>query len=410
MNAAFTTALLALALEAPGAARAQEWPQFLGPNRNGSTAESPWPGPPPSRAGFTMLWKREAGAGFSAPVLSRNRLILFHRAGDREIVECLDAATGRKLWSQDYPTGYRDDFGFDEGPRATPAIDGERVYTFGAEGMLSALDFATGRKLWSIDTHRRFAVPKGFFGAACSPLVEGGRVVVNVGGPRDAGLAAFEAASGRVAWTATGDEASYSSPVAVTLGGVRVVLCVTRAGLVGVNPADGSVRFRFPWRSRSHASVNAAAPVVAGNLVFLSASYGTGAVLLEASPDGVKSLWSSDESLSNHYATSVHRDGSLFGFHGRQESGQSLRAIQMRTGKVLWNVDSFGAGTLTLAGPYLLVVRENGELVVAEASPAGFRPLRRGPLLGGTVRAYPAVAGSRIWIRNENTVACFRLD
>src|SRR5437867_12045128 len=140
---------------------AEDWPQFLGPGRDGhytaSDIADSWP-----KTGLPILWKKEVGQGFSSPVVSGDRLILFHRVGNQEKVECLDAKTGRGLWSFDYPTNYRDDFGFDEGPRATPTIDSGRVYTFGAEGGLHCLDFATGKKIWSVDTHQKFSVQKGF--------------------------------------------------------------------------------------------------------------------------------------------------------------------------------------------------------------------------------------------------------
>jgi len=356
-----------------------------------------------------MVWKIDVGQGFSAPVVARGRVILFHRLENRAIVESLDALTGRRVWSAEYPTLYRDDFGFDEGPRGTPAVAGDRIYTFGAEGVLQALDFATGKRIWSVDFRQKFGAEKGFFGAACSPLVEGDRVLMNVGGPNGAGVAAFDAATGKVLWTATNDEAGYSAPVAATFDGVHHALFFTRNALVDVDPVTGKVRFTFPWRSRSHASVNAAAPVIAGNFVFLSASYGTGATLVQIDGSKAKQIWASDDALSNHYATSVYRDGYLYGYHGRQEYGQSLRAIELKTGKVQWNADGFGAGTVTLAGDRLLLIRENGELVVAPASPKEFKPLARAQLLTGVVRAYPALADGKLCVRNERTLACFNL-
>jgi len=398
--------LILLLLTCP-AARGTDWPQFLGPGRNGvyiGQLAAEWPKP-----GIAAVWKLDVGQGFSAPVVARGRVILFHRRGNQAIVEALDANTGKRIWLASYPTDYRDDFGFDEGPRAAPAVAGERIYTFGAEGVLQALDFSTGKRVWSVDTQQKFGAPKGFFGAACSPLVDDGRVLLNIGGQNGAGIGAFDAATGKVLWTATNDEAGYSSPVVATIGGARHALFWTRAGLVDVDPATGKIRFQFPRRSRSHASVNAAAPLVAGDLVFLSASYGTGAILLQIAGSSVKQLWDSDDALSNHYATSVYRDGYVYGYHGRQEFGQSLRAIELKTGKVQWNVDGFGAGTVTLVGDKLLLIRENGELIVAFATPKEFRPLSRAQLLPATVRSYPALADGRLYVRNERTLACFDL-
>jgi hypothetical protein len=157
------------------------------------------------------------------------------------------------------------------------------------------------------------------------------------------------------------------------------------------------------------AAGNAATPLVIGNRIFLSASYGTGAVLLQVDGSTVKPVWSGDESLSNHYSTSVHLDGYLYGFEGRQEFGQSLRAIELATGKVMWNVDGFGAGSLLAAGGTLVIVREDGNLVLAPASPKSFTPSARASLLPRIVRAYPALADGRLYVRNERTLAAFDL-
>jgi outer membrane protein assembly factor BamB len=384
------------------AAVAADWPQFLGPTRNGAAPATAVKNP-------RLLWKKDVGAGFSAPVVVGDMLVLFHRVNNKETIECFNANTGERIWSFDYPTSYRDDFGFDEGPRGTPAIADGRVYTFGAEGVLHAVDFETGKKLWRVDTHSKFGVRKGFFGAAASPLVDGGIVYVNVGGPKGAGLVAFDAANGNVRWTATNDDAGYSSPIAATIDGTKSILCLTRAGLVAVDSGNGKVRFQFPWRSRSNASVNAAVPIVAGNLIFLSSSYDTGATLLQVAGNQLTKVWSSDEALSNHYATSVYKDGYLYGFHGRQEYGQAFRCIEMKTGKVQWSVDGFGAGTVTLMGDKLVVVRESGEFVIADASPKAFSASIKASLLPAVVRAYPAIADGKIYVRNEKSLAGYTL-
>jgi len=392
----------ALAVAAGAQVAAEDWPQFLGPQRNGvyrgpALAER-W-----GAQGPRLVWRKKVGAGFSGPVVAQGRVILFHRVGNEEVVEALDPRTGATAWRYAYATVYRDDFGFDEGPRAVPVVAGGIVYTFGAEGQLHAIDLAKGTRLWSEDTMKRFAVPKGFFGAAGSPLVEDGRVLANIGG-RKAGIVAFDARSGKVLWTATNDEASYSSAVGATIGGRRLAIFLTRAGVVGLDPATGMVQFQRPWRARMAASVNAASPLVIGDLIFVSAEYGPGAAVLRLEGSALKELWASDEALTNHYATSVHHEGHLYGFHGRQEFGQSFRAVDVKTGRVRWTEDRFGAGTVTLAGTRLVILRENGELVFAPASPDGFRPLARARILTGTVRAYPALSDGLLFARNDDTL------
>ena len=386
---------------------AQDWPQFLGPGRDGRYTGPPlaesWPG-----GGPTQLWSRPVGAGFAGPVVAGGRVILFHRRGGREVVEALDAATGDTVWRYDYPTSYRDDFGFDEGPRSVPVVHDGRVYTFGAQGQLHAVDLETGGRVWQADTHARYGVRKGFFGAAGSPLVEDGRVIANVGGRRG-GIVAFDAATGDELWTATSHEASYSSPAVGTFGGERLALVFTRTGLVGLDPASGEVRFENRWRSRLGASVNAATPLVVGDRVFISASYGTGAALLRVDGGTLAEEWSGDDSMTNHYATAVVHDGVLYGYHGRQEYSPSLRAVDLRSGAVRWSEDRFGAGTVTLAGDLLVVLRESGELMLAEATPDALRPLARARILPGVVRAYPALADGRLYARNTDTLVAVDL-
>jgi len=399
-------ALIVVAV-AGGHVAAQDWPQFLGPGRDGRYTGPPlaesWPGGGPPR-----LWSRSVGAGFAGPVVAGGRVILFHRLGGREVVEALEAATGDTVWRYDYPTSYRDDFGFDEGPRSVPVVHDGRVYTFGAQGRLHAVDLETGAGVWQVDTHARYGVRKGFFGAAGSPLVEDGRVIANVGG-RGGGIVAFDAATGDELWTATTHEASYSSPAAGTFGGRRLALVFTRTGLVGLDPATGEVRFELRWRSRLGASVNAATPLVVGDRVFISASYGTGAALLRIDGGTLSEEWSGDDSMTNHYATAVVHDGVLYGYHGRQEYSPSLRAVDLGSGAVRWSQDRFGAGTVTLAGDRLVVLRESGELMLAEATPESFRPLARARILPGVVRAYPALADGRLYARNTDTLVAVDL-
>ena len=384
---------------------AQDWPQILGPGRNGIyTGPDIVPSFP--RSGPPLIWKRDVGAGFAGPAVSGGRLILFHRVNNRETVDAMDALTGKTVWTFDYPTSYRDDFGFDEGPRAVPVIAGGRVFTHGADGMLHGIDFATGKGLWSVDSRKVFQAPKGYFGVASSPVVDGERVMVNVGG-KTGGIVAFDAASGKTLWTATSDEASYSAPIVADIGGQHTAVFFTRTGLVALDPANGAVRYQFRWRARMAASVNAATPIIVKDQIFLSASYGTGAVLLQVANNAVKPVWSGDESLSNHYSTSVYKDGYLYGFEGRQEFGQSLRCIELGTGKVMWNTDGFGAGTLLIAGEALVIMRESGELVLAPASPTAFRYASRAQVIPGMVRAYPALANGRYYVRNERELRAF---
>lgn len=386
---------------------ANDWPQYLGPSRNG-IYEGPALADTWGANGPKVVWRKQVGQGFAGPAVVGNRVILFHRVGNEEVLESLDAATGNSMWRYAYPTRYRDDFGFDEGPRAVPVVADGVIYTFGAEGQLHAVDLAKGTRLWSEDTMKRFGVPKGFFGAAGSPLVEGGRVIANVGGDK-AGIVAFEAKTGKVLWAATDDDASYSSGVAATIGGRRLGVFLTRDSLVGLDPASGMVQFQRRWRARIAASVNAATPIIVGDEIFVSAQYGPGAGVLRVNGSQLTDVWTSDDVLSNHYATSVFYNGYLYGFHGRQEFGPSFRAVEFQTGTVKWSQEQFRAGSVLLAGDRLLITREGGELVLASASPQAFKPIARAQILQGVVRPYPALADGLLYVRNENTLVCLDL-
>jgi outer membrane protein assembly factor BamB len=391
---------------------ASDWPQLLGPTRDGIYSAGDLSGEWPAE-GPRMLWQRKVGQGFSGPALAGGQLILFHRLEDKETVEALDAETGEPIWSFDYPTTYRDDFGFDEGPRATPAIADGKVYTYGAEGLFHCLDLKTGKKLWSIDARTQFQVPKGFFGIACSPLVEGNSVLLIVGARRGAGIVAFDKMTGKILWKATDDEASYSSPMAATINGRRYGLFLTRTELVAANPVDGKILFQFPFQPPIRSSVSAATPLVIGDLIFLSASYDTGAVLLKVSEKGPEKIWSGADILSNHYANSVHHKGFLYGIHGRTDPGfqpsASLRCVELKSGKMKWEEPAFGAATITLAGDQLLILTERGELIRAPASDSGFKPNARAQVLPTQVRAFPALADGRFYARSKDKFVCLDL-
>jgi outer membrane protein assembly factor BamB len=328
--------------------------------------------------------------------------------GNNEIVDALDAKTGASQWRYQYPTTYRDDFGFDEGPRAVPVVADGIVYTFGAQGQLHAVDLMKGTRVWSVDTMKTFNVPKNFFGQGGSPLVEGGRVIANVGGAK-AGVIAFDAKSGTVSWKATDDSASYSSGVAAMIGGHRTLVFLTRDNLLGLDPATGMILFQRRWRARLASSVNAATPLVVGDSIFVSAEYGPGAGVLRVDGGKLVDVWTSDDVLSNHYATSVYKDGYLYGYHGRQEYGPSFRAVDFKTGMVKWSQDQFRAGSVLLAGDRLLILREGGEMILAPASPQAFKPIARAQILNGVMRPYAALADGFLYVRNENTLLCLDL-
>lgn len=408
-STALSNFTLALSLLISSPLPAADWPQLLGPHRDGSVdgkIAAIWPA-----AGPRVVWSMELGAGWAGPAVSQGKLIAFHRRGAEDIVQAVDALTGKPLWSARYPAGYRDDFGFDEGPRAVPTIEGDRVYTHGAQGLLHCWNLADGRLVWKLDTAQSLGSDKGFFGRACSPLISGDLLILQTGAAKQgAGITGLDKMTGAVKWKATSHEAGYSSPILATLNNVHHLLCFTRSGLVGLNPLDGQVYFELPWRSRQHASINAATPLISPDgTVFISASYNTGAAALKIENGKPRILWSGDEILSNHYATSVYHQGHLYGFDGRQEQGPELRCVELSTGKIKWAADGLGAGSLIRVGDWLLVSTERGKLLQVAASPAGYQLTAQAEVLAAETRACPAFAEGLWYGRDTRKLACLDL-
>ena len=389
-----------------GILAAEDWPQFLGPRRDGTyqgKALPKWPANGPK-----LLWKKNIGAGFAGPAVVNGKLYLFHRQNEKEILECMDAAKGTVIWKSIADAAYMDQFGFDNGPRAVPTVHDGSVYTLGANGVVRSTDARKGRLNWTIDCRKKFGADKGFFGFACAPLVHGKNLLLNISGKKG-GIIALDTASGKLRWTATQDEASYASPIIANFNNTPQALFFTRAGLASINPADGAVNFTHPWQPAIRASVNACTPVAAGNLIFISTSYSKGATVLAVNGKKIETVWSNDTSLSCHYSSVVHHDGFLYGFHGRQERGGELRCVEMKTGKVQWNLPGLRAGSVMLAGTELLIFTERGELLRGKANPKFFRATARVQLMGATVRAYPALANGKLYLRNDRQLACFQL-
>jgi outer membrane protein assembly factor BamB len=285
-----------------------------------------------------------------------------------------------------------------------------KVVTLGAAGALHCLDLETGKKLWARNLLKEYRVPPSYFGVGTSPVVEAGLVLVNVGA-KGAGVVAFALDSGAETWKATDDGASYSSPIVTTVDGARRAVFFTRHGPLMLDPKTGAVQFRTRWRARYDASVNAATPLVIGDLAFFSASYETGALLLRLRKDGAEEVWKAEEDvMSNHYNTCVHRAGSLYGFHGRQEAGPSLRCVDLKTQKVAWDRDRFGAGSMILAEGRLIVLTEAGELILADATPDAYRERARAAVFdAGPCWAQIALANGRLYARDQRKLVCFNL-
>lgn len=388
--------------------RAGEWPQILGPNRNGvaegESIAGSWP-----KSGPRTVWQREVGSGFSGIAVADGKAVLFHRVDDEELVEAMDAATGEVLWKAGRPTSFSTPYSPDDGPRSTPVIHKGTVYVFGAQGVLRCLQLESGKEVWSRETHREFKAPEGYFGAGSTPIVEGDKLVVNVGSRDGAGIVAFDRATGRTRWKATDEFASYSSPVAATIDGVRHLIFITRMKTVSLNPQDGRIRFEYPFGRRGP-TVNGASPVVVDGHLFTTAHYGVGAVWAKLGKGSAETIWSSDEILSSHYATPIAHEGKLYGIHGQERLDEPiLRCIDPATRTVHWSKPGIGYGSIIKADGKLLFVTTEGDLVLIEPNSERYKELARAKLLRTATRALPALANGLLYVRGAGTLKCVDL-
>ncbi len=397
---------------------AGDWPQILGPARNGVALNekiaNSWPS-----GGPKFVWEKKVGDGFAGVSIAKGVGVVFHRVGNEETAEGIDPKTGKQLWSVAFPAEYVPSYNPDAGPRAAPVIHDGLVYLYGARGVLSCIQLADGKKIWQRDLYADFSSKRpsrgepaeGYFGFASSPIVDGDKVLLNVGGSsRNAGIVALDRKTGKTIWTATDERASYSSPVATTIEGQRHIVFATRLKVVSVDPANGRVLFEFPFGELGP-SATGASPVVLGNSIFITGSYHFGAVLARAGRSGAIEVWRSDEILSSQYTTSIAYEKMLFGVHGRQDAAPAeLRCVNPFTRQVAWEKSGFGYATMILADDKLLIMKTDGELVLAAADPNQYRELARADLFErATTRALPSLSNGLFYVRDGRTLKCFDL-
>jgi len=404
----FAAALIAGIANAP--VSAGDWPQILGPNRNGIAVQEKllehWP-----TRGPQEVWSEPVGEGFAGVAVQGNALVLFHRLGDAEVVEVRDSATGNQQWKKQFVCDYQSGLSSDNGPRCVPLIAGHRVYVFGVQGMLRCLELNNGDEVWSRDTWKDFSAPEGYFGAGSSPVLAGDRLIVNVGGRDNAAVVAFDIKNGNTLWQSFDDTASYSSPIVTTVTDVRHAIVVTRLHVVSLDPKNGNVRFQFPFGMRGP-TVNGATPVLLDDQLFVSSSYRVGSVLAKIGASSAETTESGEDLLATQYATPIVNGDVMFAVDGRQDIGQAtLKCLNPKTRQILWEEPGFDYGTLVKVGDDLLFLTNGGELIRFAANTEQYVDKQRVKILEPTSRGYrlPAVSNGRFFVRDDTNLKCLQI-
>lgn len=391
-------------LGAPASVADGDWPQWRGANRNGLSSETgllkQWPAEGPK-----TLWAvSEIGEGFGAVSVSGDRIYIQGTRGEASMVFGLNRADGKTVWST--ALGPKGSERRGNGPRSTPTVDADRLYVLTENGDLACLRSRDGSSVWRKNILKEFGGSNPGWLISESPLVDGNRVIVSPGGS-DAGIVALDKMTGQTIWKAAGlgGEAAYSSCIVADVGGVRTIMNFSSSAAVGVRASDGKVMWQYSKVSNDTA--NCTTPVFADNKVFFSSAYGTGGALLALNAQGgevkQQEVYFTKE-MMNHHGGMVLVNGYLYGF-----SNSVLTCLEFATGKKMWMHRSVGKGSLTYADGMLFLLGEDQMVGLAEASPNAYNEKGRFPItdLGKPSWAHPVVAGGKLYIRNQNTLACY---
>lgn len=403
---------LSFALNAPllGTAltAAPDWNQWRGPNRDGIAtdfrAPTTW-----TKDSLAKKWSITVGEGHASPVIVGDRVYVFARENDEEVMRCLSASDGKVIWQEAYAAPYEMNpaaRGHGKGPKSTPTVAQGRVFALGINGHLSAYDAGTGAVLWRKSFAGDFKSTSPVFGASVSPLVDGDNVIVHVGGDDSGALTAFDAATGKVKWKWSEDGPAYTSPVIATLGGVRQLLTQTQNHCLAVSPEDGKLLWKLPFTTPF--DQNIVTPVVVGDLViFGGVQKPTFAVKVNGT--SATPAWENRQ-ITMYMSTPVYNGTKLYGMSDKSRG--SLFILDVKTGEVLWkNEGRLGANaSLTDIGSALLVVTDNGELTVHQKSGDTLRPMMTYKVADSPVWAAPAVAGDQVLIKDKTSLALYKIE
>ena len=400
----FVLVLSLLAAAQPAPQPSAGWPQWRGPNRDGTAigfaAPATWP------VSLTKLWSTGIGAGHASPVAAGGRVFVHARRGTEEVVTALDAATGREAWRDAYEAPYRVNpaaASHGPGPKSTPAVAAGRLVTFGITGIVSCYDAASGKLVWRSQP----SVEQPLYGTAMSPLIEGGLVVVHAGGQERGALTAFDLQTGAVRWRWTGGAPAYASPVAATLAGVRQIVTQSRTHVVGVAAAGGRLLWQIPFTTDY--DQNAVTALVWRDVVIYSGlAKGTHAVrpLQQGGTWRVEDVWSNRD-VSMYMSSPVAAGDVVYGLSHRNR-GQFV-ALDASSGRLLWSTrgrEGDNASLVTTPSA-ILALTTNAELVVFKPSSTGFEELRRYDVAESATWAHPALADRQIFVKDEETLTAW---
>ena len=418
---------LAAAVTLTSAAIAADWPNFRGPNHDGTTSEAVTPpaGQP------KVLWKVPVGHGLGTFAVAGDRAYTMAgtgtmdeaqgrlvsgrgKRGGAEACLALDAKTGNRIWATPISETIFERQG-DDGPRSTPAVDGDRVYVTGTFLGVACLNAADGKMVWSHDLGKEYGgqVATGGisnWGYAASPVVDGNLVHVAGGGPGKTFLA-FNKADGQLAWSTGDEKITHASPTLAEIHGVKQIIYFVQSGLVSLDVASGKELWKFPFKfSVSTAST----PVVAGDLVYCSAGYGVGAAVAKIEKDGdqfkATQLWRKEGDLMNHWMSVAHKDGHLYGLFGFRATGNApLQCVELATGNVKWSQPGFGQGGSILAGEYVIVQGDRGQIAIVKATPEKYEEVSSFQPLTGKAWNAAVLANGRLYARTTKEAVCIDL-
>ena len=391
---------------APVAAQADRrpesvWSSFRGDTRDGHyrfPIETNWPD-----EGLSPLWKQPIGGGYASFVAADGRLYTIEQRRELEVVAAYDADTGAELWTHGWNTRFQEAMG-GNGPRATPTLDGDRLFALGANGELRSLAVADGRQHWRTNILEDADARNIQWAMSGSPLVVDGLVVVLPGGPDGRSVLAYDAESGEIVWTALDDVAGYAAPVLTDLAGERQILVVTSQRVAGLSVADGALLWDHPWVTNS-GPPNISQPLIVGDSVFLSAGYGHGGARFDVSRIGGQLVaterWRTNR-MKNRFASSVLHEGHIYGL----DEG-ILAVLEAEAGELVWKGGRYGHGQLLLADGHLVILTERGELVLVRATSDEHQELARFDAIDGKTWNVPALVDGRLFLRNAAEMAAF---